>query len=164
MLPQALEQKGAVARLSAITGLIASLAQLLGLLRWVMVVPFLAGRWVEYPEQRQVLEVVYEVQHRLFGVMLGEHVGQLFMGVWTALVSVMVLRAHGPKPIAVAGFASTLLFLGGLGGHLSRVVPMPSFLAHLPMVAFIAWSLWAIATGVLVARRSSIVHAVKGNS
>lgn len=151
-LPEALEQRGTVARLSVITGLIASLAQLLGLLRWTLVVPFLAQRWVEHPEQHETLELVYEVQHRLFGVMLGEHVGQLFMGVWTALVSVMLLRSA--KWLSVAGLISAVMFVLGLGAGLARSVPMPGFVQSLPMVAFIAWSLWAIATGVLVALRA----------
>lgn len=151
-LPEALGQKGAIARLSAVAGVVASVAQLLGLLRWSMVVPFLAERWVAHPDQHAVLEVAYEVQHRLFGVMLGEHVGQLFMGLWTAFVSVLLLRAGKPKAIAALGFAASLLFISGMGAQLARAVPMPGFVLAFPMWAFIVWSLWAIATGVVVAR------------
>ena len=119
-----------------------------------MVVPFLASRWVEHPEQRELLELAYEVQHRLFGVMIGEHVGQLFMGAWTALVSVLILRARGPRILAAVGFSAAALFIGGMGAQLARAVSMPGFVQQLPMIAFIAWSAWAIATGVLVALRA----------
>lgn len=153
-LPAALGQKGEVARLSVITGVLASVAQLLGLLRWTLVVPFLAGRWVEHPEQQQVLELVYETQHRLFGVMLGEHVGQLFMAAWTALASVMLLRANAPRWLAGAGFLSAVLFAVGLGAGLSRALTMPAFVQHAPLVAFILWSVWALGTGVVLSLRA----------
>ncbi len=151
-LPQVLGQTGLVGRLSATAGVVASVAQLLGLLRWSMVVPFLADRWVAHPEQRAALEIAYEVQHRLFGVMLGEHVGQLFMGVWTALVSVLLVRTGAPKWVAGVGFVASALFVSGMGAQLARAVPMPGALLLFPMLAFIVWSLWAIATGVVVAR------------
>lgn len=156
MLPDVLEQKGAVARASVVSGVIAAIAQLLGLLRWTLVVPFLATRWMEHADQHQALEVAYEVQHRLFGVLLGEHVGPLFMAAWTALVSVMILKAKGSRLIAGAGFLSAVLFVGGLGSGLSRAVPMPAFVQPLPMLAFIVWSVWAIATGVLLVLRSRV--------
>lgn len=156
LLPDVLEQKGAVARASVVSGVIAAIAQLLGLLRWTLVVPFLATRWVEHADQHQAVEVAYEVQHRLFGVLLGEHVGPLFMAAWTALASVMILKANGPRLIAAAGFVSAVLFVGGLGSGLSRAVPMPAFVQPLPMVAFIVWSLWAVATGMLLVVRSRV--------
>lgn len=156
MFPDVLEQKGPVARLSVASGVIAALSQLFGLLRWTLVVPFLATRWVENPEQHQALEVAYEVQHRLFGVLLGEHVGPLFMAVWTAAASVMLLKANAPRWLSAAGFVSAVLFIGGLGSGLSRAVPMPAFVQPLPMLAFIAWSVWALATGVLLVIRSRV--------
>lgn len=155
MLPGVLGQKGAVARLSVISGVVASVAQLLGLLRWSMVVPFIASRWVEHPEQRPALEVAYEVQHRLFGVMLGEHVGQLGMGVWTVLVSVMLLRVAAPKVIAATGFVAGALFILGMGAQLGRAVPVPSVVLTFPLLAFVAWSVWALAAGVTIALRGS---------
>jgi hypothetical protein len=154
MLPDALEQEGSVARLSVVTGVIAALSQLFGLLRWTLVVPFLATRWVERPGEHQALEVAYEVQHRLFGVLLGEHVGPLFMAVWTASVSMMLLKTKAPRWLPSAGFVSSVLFIAGLGSGLSRAVPMPAFVQPLPMIAFIAWSAWALATGVLLVIRS----------
>jgi hypothetical protein len=86
-------------------------------------------------------------------VLLGEHVGQLFMGVWTALASLLLLRALGSRVLAGLGFLAAALFLVGLGAGLSRAVPMPAALQQLPMVAFILWSLWSIATGVALLRR-----------
>lgn len=131
----------------------------MGLLRWTLVVPYLAARWVEHPEQHAFIEIAYETQHRLFGVMIGEHVGPLFMGLWTMAVSVMLSRADAPKWLSVVGWVSGVMFLLGLGSGLSRAVPMPSFVQLLPMLAFIGWSLWAIATGVLLIVRARTAAA-----
>lgn len=150
LLPRALGQTGPVAQLSTLSGVLASVAQLFGLLRWTMVVPFLAERWVANPEQRPALEVAYEVQHRLFGVMIGEHGGQIFMGAWTALASVLLWRAGAFKAIPLAGFAAAALFIAGLGAQLGRAVPVPDALDHAPLYAFIVWSLWAIGAGLVL--------------
>jgi hypothetical protein len=152
--PDALEQRGWVARLSVISGVTAALAQLFGLLRWTLVVPFLATRWVEHPEQRQALEVAYEVQHRLFGVLLGEHVGPLFMALWTVTASWLLVAAKGPRLLAALGSLAAGLFIAGLGAGLSRAVPMPALVQPLPMVAFIVWSVWAVVSGSWLVRRT----------
>ncbi len=152
LLPEALGQKGGVARVSVIAGVLASVTQLLGLLRWTLVVPFLAERWVAQPEQRPMLELAFEVQHRLFGVMIGEHAGQLFMGLWTATASVLLARAAAPRFVAIAGHVSAALFIAGLGAQLARYVALPAFVTTLPLLAFVAWSLWAIAAGVVLVR------------
>lgn len=136
-MPAALGSRGLVARLSVVAGVLASVVQLLGLLRWTFVVPFLAERWVASPADHATLELLYEAQHRLFGVMLGEHVGQLFMAAWTACVSVL---ARDAKPLRWLGVVAALLFFAGL-------VHKP-----LALVAFITWSVWAVALGVWLLR------------
>lgn len=146
-LPRALDATAGLSRVSMVTGVIAAVSQLLGLLRWTLVVPFLAQRWIEQPTQHEAIELVYEVQHRLFGVMLGEHVGQLFMALWSMSAALMLWRAGAPRLIATAGALSGALFLLGLGAGLARAVPMPQFVLPLPMVAFMLWSAWALAAG-----------------
>lgn len=143
LLPSALNQQGTpAARLSVVAGTVAAVAQLIGLLRWTLVVPFLADAWVAHPEQHATLEIAFQLQHRLFGTMIGEHVGQLFMAGWTASAAFMLFKANAPKAITALGAVSAALFLVGL---------------HAPtaaLLAFIAWSLWAISAGVFTARRS----------
>lgn len=146
-LPRALEASEGVARLSMATGVIASLSQLPGLLRWTLVVPFLAQRWVEQPDQHPMIELVHETEHRLSGLMSGEHVGQLFMGLWAVTVAFMLWRARAPRFISIAGLTAGALFLLGLGAGLSRSVPMPHFVDPLPMVTFMRWSAFALAAG-----------------
>lgn len=155
LFPTVIGQENSMAsRIGRLSGVVAAVAQLTGLLRWSLVVPFLAERWLNHPEQHAFLEVAYELQHRLFGVMIGEHIGQLFLAVWTLSASVLLSRFAAPLWIAAMGGLMGVLFLGGLGAGLSRSVSMPSFVSSLPMVAFMGWSLWIVVVGVFVTRRA----------
>jgi hypothetical protein len=132
--------------------------QALGLIRWPFAVPELARRYVaalDGPEgdaTRRTVEVVFATLHRLLGVGIGEHLGYLFTGIWTLLVAGSILStAVVPAwlglvglPIGVALLVGTLEFVGPnerdgwpLAG---TIVP----------IAYIAWSLWLIALGVIL--------------
>jgi hypothetical protein len=148
----------ALTALAVVTGAVAALVQALGLVRWPFAVPELARRYVAAEEgaagdaTRHSAEVVFAVLHRLFGVGIGEHLGYLFTGLWTLLVAWSILAtAILPGwlgivglPIGVALLIGTLEFVGpnerdgwSLAG---TIVP----------IAYIAWSLWLIALGVLL--------------
>lgn len=135
---------------SRTTGTIAAFAQLLGLLRWVFVVPFLADAWVANTVGHGTLTVIFEAQHRLFGVLLGEHVGQLFMGLWTASIA----WNQSVKWIRALGLISASTLIIGLGAGLARVVPMPGVVAHAPLIGFLLWVIWAVATGIVLLRNA----------
>src|SRR5215218_5203604 len=83
--------------LSIVIGATAAIVQGLGLVRWPFAVPELARRYVAAPDgpagdpARQALEVVFATLHRLLGVGVGEHLGYLFTGLWTLLVSGSIL-------------------------------------------------------------------------
>jgi hypothetical protein len=148
----------ALTALSVVTGAAAALVQAVGLVRWPFAVPELARRYVAAEEgpagdaTRHSVEVVFATLHRLFGVGIGEHLGYLFTGLWTLLVAGSILAtAVLPAwlgivglPIGVALLVGTLEFVGpneregwSLAG---TIVP----------IAYIAWSLWLIALGVLL--------------
>lgn len=152
LLPRVLGARGAVAQASVALGVVAAVAQALGLLRWVLVVPWLAARWVEDPGARPALAVAYEVQHRLFGVVLGEHLGQAAMGGWTLAAAVLLARAGAPRWLVGLGAVCGGLFWLGLGAGLVRVVPLPAAVGQVPVVAFVLWSGWCVAAGVGVLR------------
>jgi hypothetical protein len=143
--------------LSVVIGVTAALVQALGLVRWPYAVPELARRYVaasgpEGEATRRTIEVVFATLHRLLGVGVGEHLGYLLTGLWTLLVAASILSTSVLPdwlglvgvPIGVALLIGTLEFVGPnerngwpLAG---TIVP----------IAYIAWSLWLIAIGVLI--------------
>jgi hypothetical protein len=134
-------------------GILAGLVQMLGLLRWVYVVPALARAYADStltPEQREVHATVFRALHQYLGVGVGEHLGYLFTGIWSVLIGVGVIQGTAlptwlgwPGVVLGAGLAvGSAEFLGpneergwGLAG------------AAIPLL-YIAWSLWLLAMGI----------------
>jgi hypothetical protein len=126
---------------------------MLGLLRWVYVVPALARAYADPtlgPEQREVHATVFRALHQYLGVGVGEHLGYLFTGIWSMLIGVGVIQGTAlptwlgwPGIILGAGLAvGSAEFLGpneergwGLAG---AVIP----------ILYVAWSLWLLAMGI----------------
>jgi hypothetical protein len=148
----------ALSVLSVAVGVTAAVVQALGLVRWPFAVPELARRYVAAPEGpdgdriRHTVEVVFAALHRLLGVGIGEHLGYLFTGLWTLLVSGSILSTSVlPGWLGVVGILigialliGTLEFVGPNerdGWHLAGII-VP--------IAYLAWSAWLIALGVFV--------------
>ena len=135
------------------TGVLASVVQFLGLVRWPFLVPYLARTAAE-PDaseaRRDAVDVVFQSFNRYLGVGVGEHLGYLLTGAWSVLAGA-ALRQTGEVPswlgvpgivVGVVLMLCSLEFVGGFeptGWKLAGdVVPF----------AYIVWSLWLIATGV----------------
>jgi hypothetical protein len=144
---------GPLRTLAIATGIFSAHVQTLGLIRWPIVVPLLARRYLDARAtqgQRDSAEVIFDALHRYLGVGVGEHLGYLLTGAWTILTGVLILSGDAfptwlgwiAIPIGVAQLIGALEFVGpnepdgwSVAG---RIVP----------VAYIAWSLWLIACGV----------------
>jgi hypothetical protein len=134
-------------------GVLAGLVQMLGLLRWVYVVPALARAYADptlQPEQREVSAAVFRALHQYLGVGVGEHLGYLFTGFWSVLIGVSVLQGTAlpwwlgwPGIVIGAGLAvGSAEFLGPneeRGWNLAG--------AAIP-VLYVAWSVWLLAMGI----------------
>jgi len=143
----------------AITGALASLTQVLGLIRWPFLVPYLArasaadapsGEASAAPDRADAIDVVFQSFNRYLGVAVGEHLGVLFTGAWSILVGVGALQSGNvPGWLGVVGIvvglvlaACSLEFVGPFEPSGWRLAG-----ATTPIV-YIVWSLWLIATGV----------------
>ena len=134
-------------------GVIAALVQLLGLVRWPFLVPYLA-RTVADPDateaRREAVDVVFQSFNRYLGVAVGEHLGYGLTGVWTTLTGVALTQtAAAPGWLGVLGVAiGPILILCSLefvGGHEQSGW---SVAERLTPITYVAWSLWLVATGV----------------
>jgi hypothetical protein len=70
-------------------GTISCVLQIVGLLRWTFIVPLLANFYTadNSPYSKESVELVFIVIHQLGGVILGEHLGQIFTILWIFLIS-----------------------------------------------------------------------------
>jgi Domain of unknown function (DUF4386) len=137
---------------SVVVGVLAALVQILGLIRWTFLVPFLAREDADAsPARRDAIDLIFQAFHRYLGVAVGEHFGYLFTGAWSILVGVSVLQAGLPAWLGIAGIVvgatialCSLEFVGPFereGWKLAgAVIP----------IAYIAWSIWLAALGVVL--------------
>jgi len=147
-----------LAGLSIGFGVLAGLVQALGLLRWVILIPSLAAHYVApgTTELQQAMDVaIFDFANQYLGVGVGEHVGYLFTALWTATVSLLLLKDH--RILAVSGLVTAAGVAFGLlepaGVELAATVVA---------IAFSLWAVWALLVGVQILRgdrRSARVNA-----
>jgi hypothetical protein len=138
-----------VALASAIIGVLSGLVQAMGLLRWPLLVPTLAAQYQAAdaaPAQREAVSVVFNAFHQYVGVVVGEHLGYLFTGSWTILISIMMFSTllFGPA-IAILGIVAAL---GIMAGMLEPAGWKPAGVIN--AISYIVWSLWLIVSGVIL--------------
>lgn len=143
------EQHPALASASAIIGVLSGLVQAMGLLRWPLLVPMLAKQYNDTaitPEQRNTVAVVFNAFHQYVGVVIGEHLGYLFTGTWTILISIMMLNSTVFSPfIGVFGIVAAV---GVMVGLLEPTGWKPAGMIN--AMSYILWSLWLIASGIIL--------------
>src|SRR5919106_1641637 len=104
---------------------LAALVQLLGLIRWPFLVPYLTRVDAEpdaSPARREAVDIVFQSFNRYLGVAVGEHLGYALTGAWTTLAGVALTQtAAAPGSLGVVGIViGPVLMLCSLefvGGH-----------------------------------------------
>jgi Domain of unknown function (DUF4386) len=102
------------------------------------------------PATIDAVEVGFQTLHRYLGVGVGEHLGYLFTGGWTALVGVALLQSELLHPLfGVAGLVLAPLFVLGSLEFVGPFEPGGWRLAgRLVPLAYIGWSVWLLALGI----------------
>jgi len=155
LLPAALGRRDdPVLRAATFVGAASVLLSLIGFLRWVFVVPTLAGSYAAGdPTTQAAVAAAWMAQHQFGGALLGEHLGQLLAIGWSLTVSVLVLHTGVLwRWVGWAGLVASVLYLCNQGDILATAVPgFPVF----DLAGFIGsslWAIWLIVLGVAVLR------------
>ena len=134
-------------------GVLAATVQFLGLIRWPFLVPYLARTDADRDgsaARDEAIDIVFQSFNRYLGVAVGEHLGYALTGAWTILTGVAITQSTAaPDWVGVIGIVVgpflMLCSMEFVGSHepagwklAERITP----------IAYIAWSLWLIATGV----------------
>jgi hypothetical protein len=137
----------------ATVGVLAGLVQLLGLIRWPFLVPYLARVDADpdaSPAQREAVDIVFQSFNRYLGVAVGEHLGYLLTGTWTVLVGITFTQTTvAPGWLGIPG-----IVIGAVLALCSLEFVGPAerdgwkLAATLTPITYIAWSLWLVACGI----------------
>ncbi len=142
---------GMLIAVAIVVGVLAGLVQMLGLLRWVYLVPWLARAHVEAkPEEQRSIEITFEAFHRFLGVGVGEHLGYLLTGLWSVLFGFALMSST--ELSEWFGWAGIVIGLGLMVASLEFLGPNEergwTLAGDAVPFLYIAWSLWLLAMGV----------------
>jgi hypothetical protein len=132
------------------SGIAAGVVQVIGLLRWPLLVPSVADVATDptssAAQQADAIRL-FETFHDLLGGLVGETFGYTLTAIWTVAM-VHGLRHRFGRWFAPVGMASAALVATGL---VEKVGVEAAGLTN--FVGYIAWSLWIVAVGVALIRR-----------
>jgi hypothetical protein len=154
LVAQALDDaSGTLLIVGATVGVLAGLVQLLGLIRWPFLVPYLARVDADpdaSPAQREAVDIVFQSFNRYLGVAVGEHLGYLLTGTWTVLAGITFTQTTvAPGWLGIPG-----IVIGAVLALCSLEFVGPAerdgwkLAATLTPITYIAWSLWLVACGI----------------
>jgi hypothetical protein len=156
LLGQRLEKQLPAVRWLTTLGIIAGVAQIIGLLRWVFVVPVLAAGFVQSPDPvtREAIRITFTAIHQFGGVLLGEHLGQLFTIAWTVGISAaLYLSGYIPRWLAGFGFGASGIYLLAQAELLQTVIPGFPVVGFAGFAGSTLWLIWLILVGLRFIRQ-----------
>jgi hypothetical protein len=137
-------------RVAVPVGIAAAVVQVVGLLRWPLLVPGFAEDAVSTdPATAAAARDSFETAHRVLGTIIGETFGYLLTATWTLLVLVALGRTFAGRWFTALGGVSAVLILAGVLSPLgSEMIDTANF------VGYVLWSLWLVAFAIVLVRRS----------
>ena len=164
MLKRILESENSpFLELATTLGVIGFIVQMIGLLRWVFVIPVLARLFtdptVDSTTQASVSAVFISV-HQYGGVILGEHLGQLFTILWMSLISGILYQSKTfSKWVAWLGWFASAVYLLAQTELLATAIPGFPVIDWAGLYGSLLWLVWMIVVGVsLVKYKTSSLH------
>lgn len=159
LIGQKLEGKFYFIKWATTLGVISGITQIIGLLRWTFVVPVLAQNYVSSadPAVQAATKVVFQAIHQFGGVILGEHIGQLFTIAWTVMIA-SALHQLKAVPNWLSYFAYTTSFIYLLAQAELFATVMPDFPVW-DLAGFLGstlWLVWLILLGVQFIRNKKL--------
>jgi hypothetical protein len=123
-------------RIAVPVGIAAAVVQVIGLMRWPLLVPGYAADGDAG---------AFRTASDILGTAIGETLGYLLTATWTALVIVALGRRYAGRWFQALGLASAGLILAGVLSPLGLpVIDAANF------IGYVLWSLWLIAFAVVV--------------
>lgn len=157
MLKRVLEPEGHPLLETATTlGLVSLVLAVVGLTRWVFVVPGLARLYTD-PSSSEAMQasalVTFQAIHQYGGVVIGEHISQFMTVLWMALISSMMVRSAFFRAWqGWLGFVAALVYFLGQSELLATVIPGFPEVPAAGLIGSLLWLLWMIVLGVALLR------------
>ncbi len=151
MIGQKYETEAPLVRMATTIGVIGLIVQIVGLLRWTFVVPVLADAFTHATDEatRAAAVVSFKTIHQFAGVILGEHLGQLFTIAWTVMMSFSFAKLKlMPKWVNWLGITSSFIYLLAQAELFATVIPGFPVWDMAGFIGSTLWLIWVIIVGI----------------
>jgi len=138
---------GTLGRWIAGVGIAAATVQVVGLQRWVTLVPGVSSEALD-PARRADAEKRFELLHTVLGKVIGETLGYALTATFTVLVVIALSRTIMPRWMAVVGYTAAGLIATGV------VIPLVDAASLSNFAGYVAWCVWLLCVAVLLFRAS----------
>lgn len=150
------ERESSLLKVATVAGVIGCITQMIGLLRWVFVVPILARTYADPASSdasREAAVVGFQAIHQYGGVVMGEHLGQTFTILWMLLVSIAMFNSRIFRPwLAWFGLAASAVYALAQTELLATVIPEFPVVPESGLIGSLLWLGWMIAMGIVLLR------------
>ena len=136
---------GTLGRWIAGVGVTAATVQVVGLQRWVTLVPGISRDALE-PARRGAAEDRFELLHLVLGKVIGETLGYALTAIFTVLVVIALSRSVLPRWLALLGYVAAALIATGV------VIPVVAAASLTNFAGYVAWCVWLLAVAVILLR------------
>jgi Domain of unknown function (DUF4386) len=150
LLGQKLENKLSFVRWATYFGVISLVVQMVGLLRWTFVVPVLATNFLNGNDMaKEASKIAFQVIHQYGGIVLGEHIGQLFTIAWTVMMCYAFAKLQLlPKWLIGFGYTASAIYLLAQTELFATVMPNFPVIDLAGFIGSTLWLIWLIIVGV----------------
>lgn len=155
LLGQKLENKSALIRVATTIGVTGLIVQMVGLLRWTFVIPILADSFVNATDEATKTSAVmsFKMIHQFGGVLLGEHLGQLFTITWTLMLSISFSKLKlVPNWIIWLGYITSFIYILAQAELIATVISEFPVWNLAGLIGSTLWLLWIIVVGIAFVR------------
>lgn len=161
MLKRVLENENSLFLETATTiGVIGFVVQVVGLLRWVFVIPVIARSFTDpatTAATKVSLSVLFMAVHQYGGVVLGEHIGQFFIILWMSLISAIIYRSKMfARWVAWLGWIASAVYLLAQTELFATAIPGFPVIGWAGLAGSLLWLLWMIVTGIYLVKTKPI--------
>lgn len=143
---------GTVGRWIAITGIAAAVVQVVGLQRWVLLVPSISSEALD-PAKQVAAEARFELLHNVLGKAIGETAGYALTSAFTVLVAFSLAGTVLPRWLAVTGYVAAGLIATGVVAPLVGPATITNF------VGYVLWCAWLLLVSWMLVRRPALAAA-----
>ena len=160
MLKRILENEKSLFLETATTiGVIGFIVQVIGLLRWVFVVPVIARLYTDPAASASLKESLSALLmgiHQYGGVVLGEHIGQLFIIIWMSIISAILYKSPlFAKWVAWLGWIASAVYILAQTELFATAIPDFPVIGWAGLSGSLLWLLWMIVIGVYLLKSKS---------